>query len=148
MNLKNALQNRRRGDRSGDLNLTAVMNIFLILIPFLLLTASFVRLAVLEMTLPNLEPGGTAGERAVVNLLTISRNGLVLKSPGFTFPELPKGDDYDWEALRRQLTAVKERYPDVEEIIIAPESTIRYQVIISAMDVCRESGFPAVSISG
>ena len=150
MNVKSAVQRRTRSPRHGDVNLTAVMNIFLILIPFLLLTASFVRLAVLEMTLPNLEKSasGNAPEKAVLNILLIRESGFQLKSPELKFPELPKSDDYDWSALRRQLAAVKERHPSVDDMIIAPEGTIRYEIIIAVMDACRESGFPNISISG
>ncbi|MDZ7315399.1 MAG: biopolymer transporter ExbD [candidate division KSB1 bacterium] len=150
MDLKATVRSRSRGHgRAEELNLTAVMNIFLILIPFLLLTASFVRLAVLEMTLPSLERGAsTTAERPVINILTVRTDGLQLQSSDFKFPALPKGTDYDWQGLRRQLETIKQKYPSAEEIIIAPENSIRYEIIVTVMDVCRESGFPAISISG
>ena len=48
---------RRRGGRrydgeSTELNITAFMNLMVILVPFLLITAVFSRLAVLELNLP------------------------------------------------------------------------------------------------
>ncbi len=63
MNLKNAIETRRRDRQESDLDLTPVMNIFLILIPFLLLTAVFVKIAVLELSLPNLERQGAVAQQ-------------------------------------------------------------------------------------
>lgn len=153
MNLKDAVRHRLRGHAGNeDVNLTAVMNIFLILIPFLLLTASFVRLAVLEMTLPDLERAGRQSSiltgRVVVNVLFIRENSIQLKSPEISLAQVPKVAEYDWEALRIQLEQVKIKYPESMDVIITPESTIRYEIIITVMDICRDAGFPNISISG
>ncbi|MEM7805474.1 MAG: biopolymer transporter ExbD, partial [Pseudomonadota bacterium] len=47
---------RRRGGRRSleatELNITAFMNLMVILVPFLLITAVFSRLAILELNLP------------------------------------------------------------------------------------------------
>ena len=43
---------RRRNQETAELNLTAFMNLMVILVPFLLITAVFSRLAVLELNLP------------------------------------------------------------------------------------------------
>ncbi len=156
MNLKDSL-NRRLRSRSGstDLNLTAVMNIFLILIPFLLLTATFVRIAVLELWLPSRERYESQSMQSqpdassILNILKIQENGFELKSPNMDFEPLARTQQgYPWQQLRSQLEQVKEKYPDVDDIIIAPDNSIRYDTIISVMDQCRESGFPNISVSG
>jgi biopolymer transport protein ExbD len=153
MNIKEAVRGRRGGTGVENVNLTGVMNIFLILIPFMLLTASFVRIAIVDMTLPNLggqerQTASTAGEKTALNILLIEENGFQLKSPDLVFPKVPKGDDYDWNELRRQLGRIKEKYPTSEDVIITPQGGILYHVIISVMDICREAGFPNISMSG
>jgi biopolymer transport protein ExbD len=156
MNIKETVRGRHGGAGVENVNLTGFMNVVLILIPFLLLTASFVRLAVVDMTLPNLGGGGQGGrqaasapvEKAVLNILLIKESGIQVKSPDMVFPEVPKGDDYDWKELSRQLGKIKEQYPSSEDVIIAPQSGIRYQILIMAMDACREAGFPNISMSG
>jgi len=155
MNLKDSM-NRRLRSRSGttDLNLTAVMNIFLILIPFLLLTATFVRIAVLELSLPTRDRFESQSmqsqpESSILNILQIRENGFQLKSPNMNFDPLARTQQgYPWQQLRSQLKKVKKKYPDVNDIIIAPDNSIRYDTIISVMDQCRESGFPNISVSG
>jgi len=155
MNLKESMRRRSKGHAEDvELNLTSVMNIFLILIPFLLLTAVFVRISVLELSLPSLDSGGRAAQvkqqkTAIINILIIDGNGFELKSPEMKFPLISKKDvGYDWDRLALQLKEIKTKYPDSEDMIISPVDSIKYQTIISVMDKCRESGFPNISISG
>lgn len=155
MNLKQSAKRRLRGHADDtDVNLTAVMNIFLILIPFLLLTATFVRISVLELSLPSLDRASQQqvvqkSESTILNILQIKETGLQLNSYGLKFETITKdNDDYNWQELNQQLERVKTKYPDSEDIIISPEASIRYETIISIMDRCREAGFPLISISG
>ena len=155
MNLKQSLRRKLRGHAGEtELNLTAVMNIFLILIPFLLLTAVFVRIAVLELALPNLNRQAPLTQEkksksTILNILLIQRTGFELKSPDLRFTPIPtKNRRYDWESLKQQLEKVKTKYPESEDIIISPENEIKYDTIISVMDRCREAGFPNIPISG
>ena len=155
MNLKQSMKRRLRGHaEETDVNLTAVMNIFLILIPFLLLTATFMRIAVLELTLPSLDRSSrqTTAQKpqsVVLNILQIDEEGFLLNSPNMKFSQVNKAnDDFDWQTLTEQLGRVKKKYPDTEDIIISPDDVIRYKTIITVMDRCREAGFPNISISG
>ncbi len=156
MNLKAALGSQRKA--AGDLNIMPVMNLFLILVPFLLVTATFVELAVLDISLPEMQSSSRQAQQqqqaqerkaVVLNLLAIRENGIELKSPTFTFGLIPRQrDGYDYNLLKSCLTQVKQKFPDAVDVVIAPEDNIRYQVVIDIMDRCREAGFPNVSISG
>ncbi len=155
MNLKQSMQRRLRGHADEtDVNLTAVMNIFLILIPFLLLTATFMRIAVLELTLPSVDRSNRQAtaqkpQSVVLNILQIDEDGFKLNSPNLKFAKVAKAnDEFNWATLTDQLERVKEKYPDTEDIIISPADAIRYKTIITVMDHCREAGFPNISISG
>jgi biopolymer transport protein ExbD len=155
MDLKEAVQRRRHHNEDADIDLTAVMNIFLILIPFLLLTAVFVKIAILELSLPNLEKKSSTVQRqaepksVVLNFLFIRDDGFEFKSPEFKFSPIPKTNNtYNWQELIKQLEMAKTKYPDSKDIIIAPDNSIKYETIITVMDHCRESGFTQISISG
>ena len=50
---------RRRKDGDDDINITAFMNLMVILVPFLLITAVFSRLTILELNLPAAESEAT-----------------------------------------------------------------------------------------
>lgn len=155
MNLKAKLRSRQAG--SEDLQMTPIMNVFLILVPFLLLTASFVKIAILEMSLPSLTQNTSSSmtqldeekKPLVLNMLAIRPNGFELKSPTFNFPFIgKKGEQYDFEQLQTSLRQIKEKFPDSEDMVIQPEDAIKYDDVVKAMDRCRDSGFPNISISG
>lgn len=151
MNLKKTL-GRDRCDQESELNITAVMNIFLILIPFLLLTAVFVRIAVIEFSLPSNQKSSTteAPQRdAVVTVIAINEKGFDLKTQGMKFSFInKKKENFDFQTLVQNLQKVKALHVETEDIIIAPHSATKYDTIIKVMDRCRENGFPNISISG
>lgn len=151
MNLKAALgRDRLRGEE--DVNIIGVMNLFLILVPFLLLTAVFVKIAVLELSLPSAgRKGGVAAEDkpAILHILAVEEDGFQLNSPYMEHPKLPRvGGAFDYKGLAAQLKAAKAKYPDSQDIVISPASAILYEVIVKVMDTCREAGFPNISLAG
>ncbi|HHL71045.1 MAG TPA: biopolymer transporter ExbD [Bacteroidetes bacterium] len=152
MNIK-----RSTGRASGegdDVNITPVMNLFLVLIPFLLLTAEFVRIAVLELNLPSTAQSSVSNKKEndkklIIILLGIDDKGFTLKVPRLRIAPIPKkGEQFQYEKLAAALKQIKGRYPDTEEITIQPVDEISYQTIVNVMDACRDNGFPNISISG
>ena len=154
MNLRAVRERKEARRHDPELNVTPVMNVFLILVPFLLLTAVFVRVAVLELSLPSISKKGSQSkqvqpEQIVLNFLSITPDGFQLKSKGMNFPKIPLRDGkYDFETLAKQLRQIKQKYATSEDVIVAPDSRIRYETIVHVMDTCRENGFPNISISG
>jgi biopolymer transport protein ExbD len=67
-------------------------------------------------------------------------------------PTIPKrGDEYDYEALTKKISEVKDAFPDETKIIITAEQHIKYEVLIKTMDATREANgrmlFPDVVLS-
>ncbi len=152
MNLKDALH-RERDYKVDDVNITPVMNIFLILIPFLLLTAVFVRIAVLEFSLPSTENQSNETtelpKKVVLTILAINEKGFELKTKGVKVSSIKKKQgEFDFQTLVMKLKEIKKLHQESEDIIIAPHAVIKYDTIIKVMDRCRETGFPNISISG
>jgi len=153
MNLKKTVR-RNRAINNDDVNITPVMNLFLVLIPFLLLTAVFVRIAVLELSLPSLSQAKNSQaakpqKPVIVILLAITENGFEMKAPGVKIAPIPRRNGrFQFKLLRRDLKALKKKYPDTEDITIQPDEAVLYDTIVKVMDACRESGFPNIAISG
>ena len=121
------------------------------MIPFLLLTAVFVRIAVVELSLPTLSRRGglTKQQGVIVTILAVKEDGFQLKSTELKFSDIPKrAGSYDYEQLVRRLKEVKSKHAATEDIIISPDANIKYEIIIKVMDRCRETGFSNISISG
>jgi len=151
MNLKKSI-GRNQDLTADDLNITPVMNIFLILVPFLLLTAVFVRISIIEFSLPSSETAANTNQNnppPVVTILSIRESGFELKSKDISNAPIKKKENrFDYQLLVDQLRKVKERHARTQDIIIVPDARIKYDVIIQVMDRCRENGFPNISISG
>lgn len=152
MNLKQVLGKNRR-NLEADLNITPVMNIFVILIPFLLLTATFVRIAIIELSLPSVETQDSTNLEELKDLtllmVTISLDGFEIKTSEKDFPVIPNhSGGFDYDRLTVRLAKIKEQYPKLNDVLISPDDNIRYQVIVNVLDRCREVGFPNFSISG
>ena len=151
MNLRKTLHRENRYEED-NLNITPVMNIFLILVPSLLLTAVFVKLSILEFSLPTSTQAGEAPKpqnNPVVTILAISEKGFELKTKGMKIPFIEKKkDNFDFQTLVEKLQKIKEMHVQTEDIILAPQVSIKYGTIIKVMDRCRENGFLNISISG
>ena len=131
---------RRRRNDTAELNITAFMNLMVILVPFLLITAVFSRLAILELNLPGSSSEPVDPQEQVFQLEVIVRQekieigdrnqGLLAVYPNST-------DGYDYVALGNKLTEIKESYPDKTDASILLEQDIAYDTLVQVMDTVR-----------
>jgi biopolymer transport protein ExbD len=147
---------------AAELNITAFMNLMVILVPFLLITAVFSRLAILELNLP-----GSSSEPSDPKELTFQLEVIIRKNQievgDRTVGALgiyPRADDedYDYDALSKKLSELKESYPEKTEAAILLESEIPYDTLVQVMDrvrlaesieedrIVRSDLFPDISI--
>jgi biopolymer transport protein ExbD len=154
MNLYGSGDSRERTD--VEVNLTAVMNIFLILVPFLLLTAVFARIAVLEISLPTGSGAGSGSsappEKSMLVIIAVRENGnmqIQTTTTQIVFETIyaKPNAEYDYDTLIEQLKRLKLEFPWLEELVMQPSDNVKYDVIIKIMDRCREQGFPNISLA-
>lgn len=170
----------KRSQDAPDLDLVPIMNMVTILIPFLLMSAQFVTIAVIDSTLPAISadsaPTEDKPDKPPLNLsVAITSLGYrVLGSAGplkanegadaNLIPCEPAGcptpDSYDAVELTKLLAQVKDEYEEEENVILLPDSSTEYEVIIRTMDATRSdtenkdsdgkarSLFPNVVIAG
>ena len=158
---------RRRGSRrhnedAADLNITAFMNLMVILVPFLLITAVFSRLTILELNLPGSSTEPVEPQDQTFQLEVIVRKDKIEvgdRNQGL-LGIYPKSDDgeYDYDALSSKLSELKDRYPSKTDAAILLESDIRYDTLVQVMDrvrleeeikeesIVRSDLFPDISI--
>jgi biopolymer transport protein ExbD len=136
--MRSQWRKRRRRD-AADLDITAFMNLMVVLTPFLLITAVFSRMAILELNLPGDGSEPTPEVRALQLEVVVRRDSIqVGDREGGLLTELPKsGDRYDLVALSDYLQRVKGRYPDKTEATVLLEPEIPYDVLVQVMDTVR-----------
>ena len=138
------MMRRRRGSRrdsdTADLNITAFMNLMVILVPFLLITAVFSRLAVLELYLPGSSNEPVDPQELTFQLeVTVRKHQIEVGDRNLgALAIYPLGEDgYDYDALSKKLSAIKERYPDKTDVAILLEAEIPYDTLVQVMDRVR-----------
>jgi biopolymer transport protein ExbD len=133
---------RRTNGETAELNITAFMNLMVILVPFLLITAVFSRLAILELNLPGSSTEPANPQEQTFQLEITVRKGQIEvgdRNVG-ALGVYPNSDDgYDFEALSTKLADIKKRYPEKTDAAILLESDIAYDTLVQVMDRVRVS---------
>ncbi len=133
-------RSQRRNRDVGELNITAFMNLMVVLVPFLLITAVFSRLAVLELNLPTAQsqaPDETPPEFALE--ITVRDDVIEVgdRTAGTLTRIAANGGEHDLEKLAEFLFRVKQQFPDKLDATLLLEPDISYQVLVSVMDKVR-----------
>ena len=132
---------RHHNDDTAELNITAFMNLMVILVPFLLITAVFSRLAILELNLPGSSTEPVEPQEQTFQLEIIVRQDKIEvgdRNQGL-LGIYPNSDDgsYDYEALAEKLAELKNRYPTKTEAAVLLEQDIAYDTLVQIMDTVR-----------
>lgn len=132
---------RRRKAEAAELNITTFMNLMVILVPFLLITAVFSRLAILELNLPGSSDEPADPKELTFQLEIIVRKGQIEvgdRTVGAlgVYPR-NEDDEYDFEAVSKKLSELKENYPEKMEASILLEPDIPYEILVKIMDRVR-----------
>jgi len=153
---------RHHNDDTAELNITAFMNLMVILVPFLLITAVFSRLAILELNLPGSSTEPVDPQEQTFQLEVIVRKDKIEvgdRNQGLLgiYPNNEEGE-YDFEALSVKLSELKRSYPEKTDASILLESDIAYDTLVQVMDrvrlaevieeesIVRNDLFPDISI--
>ncbi len=133
---------RKRHKEAQELNITAFMNLMVVLTPFLLITAVFSRLAILELNLPATESQAVVDETPQFQLeITVRESGIEVgdRNAGTVSRIEKSGDDYRLDELSAYLARVKQQFPDKADATVLLEPDISYQVLVAVMDRVRVS---------
>lgn len=157
-NIKGAFPVMKRANKSLggqidtiDPDMTPVMNLFMVLIPFLMSMAVFTQLAIIEFSLPpsQAEGGDTEQTKELDISIIVTQKGFRIVGTGKKLDLVPKvRGKYQTEQLHVLLKAIKFQYPSQTSVVLVFEANILYDDIIKFMDICRESQFPDIGISG
>jgi biopolymer transport protein ExbD len=130
----------RRNVETAELNITAFMNLMVILVPFLLITAVFSRLAVLELNLPGSSSEPVEPQEQAFQLEVIIRAEKIEigdRNQGLLGVYPNTDDGYDYDALSNKLSALTNRSPSKTDASILLEQDIEYDTLVQVMDRVR-----------
>ncbi len=163
-----AIRNKRyRCEEDTDINMVPIMNMFLVLIPFLLMSASFFQLKVINTSVPTLSESsvGVSEENniKVTAVVEIRKDDIQISilSDEIEYDEFEKWksefrktdkNNYPLDHMSNWLQKIKEKYPKSDTMVVIPEENVVYDTIILTMDAGRFYNdsplFPNVVLSG
>ncbi len=133
---------RKYTTEAEELNITAFMNLMVILVPFLLITAVFSRMSILELNLPALDARQDSQEELTLQL------ELVLREKSFDLQDASLGlirrfertsSETRWDSFTDLLVEIKTRFPEEENITLLLEPSVSYKTLITVMDHVRSA---------
>lgn len=161
---------KRNIEEDTELNMVPIMNMFMVLIPFLLMSASFYHIKAINTSIPvhaDTTSKQTADDQKKEEKITmvielkadevrISALCADLSSKELATLEkvVPRSTDREvyFSEIARHLGTVKEKYPASDTMILIPDDAILYDDIVQAMDCARKTEtqdlFPNVVLSG
>ena len=133
---------RRLRKTAAHLEITAFINLIVVLVPFLLSTAVFTRLAVIDLSLPAQSSGATPLTVDNLQLEVVMRadalevgdriGGLIKRIPA-------TAGGQDLAALAALVQELKSRFPQKTEASVLAEPNTPYDSLVQVMDVLRSS---------
>jgi biopolymer transport protein ExbD len=130
---------QRHQRKPQELLLVSMIDIFTVLVTFLLMTAVFSRTVILELKLPPPNADFTPPPPGLQLEVVVRKDQLLVddrnSGPLATFPN--KDGTYDFNALSDYLQKVKSKFPDKTDATILLEPDTPYDIVIQTMDRIR-----------
>lgn len=134
---------RRPRPQEAELDITAFMNLMIVLVPILLLGMVFSRITVIDVMLPEAASGEAEAPPQQLEVI-IRDSGMRVDYPsGILLKSIPLDEQgqQDFALLSLVLQEVKrqlaEQGIEKRDITLLPEADVDYQTIVSAMDTVR-----------
>jgi biopolymer transport protein ExbD len=126
----------------AEVNITAFMNLMVILVPFLLITAVFSRITILELNLPTSAAPNPASkpDEPQLQLEVILRRDIVEigdRKRGLLKVVNVAADGSHLQEVSEMLQQIKARFPGKQDVTLLLEQDTAYERMVAMMDTLR-----------
>ena len=129
---------KRRSKDAHELDVTTFLNLMVVLVPFLLITAVFSRLTIVELNLPSSSGGSSSAEEGFRVEVIVREEGIEIGNGSAVIASIPnKEDEFDLQTLSDFMVELKQGYPEQDAASVLMEARIPYDYLIQVMDVVR-----------
>ena len=130
---------RRISKEPPELNITTFLNLMVVLVPFLLITAVFSRITILELNLPTGAGHASKVDKPKMTVeIMVREKGLEIGNGKTILVRFPKVDDqYDIQTMSEYLLMIKKKYLDKKDATVLMEPDIEYENLVLVMDGVR-----------
>ena len=129
---------KRRTKPAYEIDVTTFLNLMVVLVPFLLITAVFSRLTIVELNLPSSAGGPASNDDNFRVEVVVREPGIEITNGKSIIASIPKIDgEFDLESLSNLMVELKQDYPQQDAASVLMEARIPYDYLIQVMDVVR-----------
>ena len=134
---------RRTKLDAHELDVTTFLNLMVVLVPFLLITAVFSRLTIVELNLPSTAGGPAPTEEGFRVEVIVRQENIEITNGKNIIAAIPNVEgEYDLETLSDFMVELKNEYPAQESASVLMEAMIPYDYLIQVMDIVRAVQIP------
>jgi biopolymer transport protein ExbD len=131
--------------KATELNLVPMIDIFTVLVTFLLMTAVFSRITIVELDLPSSASASVTPPQFRLEVI-VRKEGFELTNGTSLIATIPKKEGaYDLKSLGDLVLSLKRDYPNADDASVLLQPDIEYDHLIQVMDVVRSAELPADS---
>ncbi|WP_148862614.1 biopolymer transporter ExbD [Marinobacter fonticola] len=129
----------RRLPTNAELDITAFLNLMIVLVPVLLLGMVFTQIRMIELDFPGMAAGeAPEAETFRLEVLLVPSGIRVADSDRGLIDSFPLQEgEQDFAALRETLKAIKARMPEKTDLVLRIGPDVDYQTLVTAMDTVR-----------
>ena len=134
---------KRRTKPAHELDVTTFLNLMVVLIPFLLITAVFSRMTIVELNLPSSAASPSSADAGFTPEVIVREAGIEISNGKQVIATIPKEDDeFDLDTLSDYMVELKQTYPAQDSAAVLMEAQIPYDYLIRVMDIVRSVEVP------
>lgn len=140
------------GSQDFELNLAPILDCFVVLIAFVMISTSFAVIGILDA---GVAAGGETEIKTEIPPIKIAielqkNHQFLIKLTGKENRQLSLGaaaDQWDQVGLKKKLDEIKQKYPTANGAVISAVDSVQYDEVVRSMDSVRKT-FPAVMLGG
>jgi biopolymer transport protein ExbD len=134
---------KHSGEQDFELNIASIIDCFTVLITYMLVSASFISLGVLDVNdLTQRAVGDTTPEPKISLTMKVSKQHnltLQLNGASESVVTIPSKDGLvDRDAVLTRLEQIKQKWPDLDAAVLSSASDIEYDEIVKLVDSSKK----------
>jgi len=139
---------KRRTKPAHELDVTTFLNLMVVLIPFLLITAVFSRMTIVELNLPS-SAAASSADAGFTPEVIVREAGIEISNGKQVIATIPNEDEeFDLATLSDYMVELKQTYPAQDSAAVLMEAQIPYDYLIRVMDIVRSVEVPIEKAEG
>jgi biopolymer transport protein TolR len=136
-----------------EINLIPCIDLFSVLIAFLLMTAVWTEIAKIDVkqkpNMPSEDQPEEKDEKPLNLTVFVKANGYTVTKKSVIVKEIEKkGDEWDSITLSEVLKGVSAEHPENHDVTVKSEDTVPYQQLITVMDTCLMHKLEGITVAG